>query len=439
MLDNNTDNRREVYDPDTRYKKIILSALSFNDYLNSSRRQTSKHFLKRKVKAAFEREPIEKGKGFCFNVPFIPNLSMFTPPQPIQPQPTTQTRPATSGAHSSHPTQRQGQGIVSSSTAGTVNINLNQPHKEVEGNQASASTSRNVFNVNQMAQNIPQGQGQGQGHQKQPLMVARPDERRHIPSGENVHTINRQQIPSNIQSSNPNFQTHSSSISFTPQSTQSASINSSSVPQPKYNTQGYTPEQIEAIRQKMLQKHMQQGQGSNITGSNNSVHNISGTNPGPGQQNHMPNTSGVNYNKNPSMVGSNSNQTNNIQPSGSSNIQHNNSANTGTSQNPNSNPQMTQQGGVSMEFIRQQQIKYNKLLEIYKSDPEKLKRDIGPEEFAKFQAILIKSINLKKSQSGSHQGGSNASINNIQQSGQSGTVSNTTNNFVMQSKPNPSG
>ena len=86
VLENSNENKREIFDPETRYKKNILSALAFNDYLNTSRRQTSKHFLKRKVKAAFEREPIEKGKGFCFNVPFIPNMSMFNPPQQTQPQ-----------------------------------------------------------------------------------------------------------------------------------------------------------------------------------------------------------------------------------------------------------------------------------------------------------------------------------------------------------------
>lgn len=49
-----------------------------------SRLCLSKHFLKKKVKAAFEREPIDKNKSF-FNIPFLPTLNMFVaPPQQQQ-------------------------------------------------------------------------------------------------------------------------------------------------------------------------------------------------------------------------------------------------------------------------------------------------------------------------------------------------------------------
>lgn len=508
MLDNNPDIKREIYDPDTRHKKIILSALSFNDYLNSSRRQTSKHFLKRKVKAAFEREPIEKGKGFCFNVPFLPNLSMFSTPQPTQPLPTAQSRPITGSqsSHSSQSSQRVAQGVGVSSSAGTVSINLNQTNKDVDNSQVS---SRNLFNVNQSAIQS-QGQSAGHaGHQKQPLMMARPEERRPMPSGDNVHTINRQQTPQTPQnqSSNPNNQNNYSN-NFTPQSTQSTSINSSVGSKPRYSTQGYTPEQIDAIRQKMLLKHIQKAhENSGLAGPSNygghsNSNNNSNTAPNPVvnaqtplnnpgqhhsnppqssvnnsgltitsvsvQQSNTSTTPSVNQIKTPIIAETNKiSQTNNIQPSsssssslipnptmsisnninqlinsqssGASNIQiNNNIASTGSGQNNNSNNSVAQQANVNMEFIRQQQVKYNKLLEIYKTDPDKLRREIGPEEFAKFQAILIKSINLKKSQGSTQQGNPSSSVNNIQksQSGQSAIVPSNSNNFVMESKSN---
>jgi hypothetical protein len=63
--------KKEIYDKETKYLKSVNSAVIFNDYVNRTRSQNTRHFLKRKVKAAFEREPIEKGKGFYFNVPCI--------------------------------------------------------------------------------------------------------------------------------------------------------------------------------------------------------------------------------------------------------------------------------------------------------------------------------------------------------------------------------
>ena len=58
------DHKRETYDMETKLKKSVYSALAFNHNLNSNRRENSKHFLKRKIKAAYEREPIEKNKSF---------------------------------------------------------------------------------------------------------------------------------------------------------------------------------------------------------------------------------------------------------------------------------------------------------------------------------------------------------------------------------------
>jgi hypothetical protein len=60
-------------------KKSVLSAVEFNKFLNNSRISIGKHFLKRKVKAAYEREPLSKSKGF-FNLAFIPTPSLFQQP-----------------------------------------------------------------------------------------------------------------------------------------------------------------------------------------------------------------------------------------------------------------------------------------------------------------------------------------------------------------------
>ena len=54
--------------------------MNYNQVLCNNRAQIQSHFLKRKIKAAYEREPLEKNKGF-FNVPFIPNIQMFQSPQ----------------------------------------------------------------------------------------------------------------------------------------------------------------------------------------------------------------------------------------------------------------------------------------------------------------------------------------------------------------------
>ena len=62
---------------ETKYRNSILNANIYNEYLKNERSQISKHFLKRKLKSAFEREPLDKCKGF-FNVPFIPTLNMFS-------------------------------------------------------------------------------------------------------------------------------------------------------------------------------------------------------------------------------------------------------------------------------------------------------------------------------------------------------------------------
>lgn len=84
--DNPTDLKREIYDPETKYIKSMLSARNYNDMLMEIRSANSKHFLKRKIKFAYEREPLDKSKSF-FNIPFYPSANMFAaPPQP-QPQP----------------------------------------------------------------------------------------------------------------------------------------------------------------------------------------------------------------------------------------------------------------------------------------------------------------------------------------------------------------
>ena len=61
---------------EAKYRNSILGATMYNEYLKNERTLVSKHFLKRKLKSAFEREPLDKCKGF-FNVPFIPTMNMF--------------------------------------------------------------------------------------------------------------------------------------------------------------------------------------------------------------------------------------------------------------------------------------------------------------------------------------------------------------------------
>ena len=61
---------------EAKYRNSILAATMYNEYLKNERSQISKHFLKKKLKSAFEREPLDKCKGF-FNVPFIPSMNMF--------------------------------------------------------------------------------------------------------------------------------------------------------------------------------------------------------------------------------------------------------------------------------------------------------------------------------------------------------------------------
>lgn len=94
---------------EAKYRNSILSATIYNEYLRNERIQISKHFLKRKLKAAFEREPLDKCKGF-FNVPFIPSANMFNI-QPTNPQqPIPQQNSINNPQNPSYPTS-QGIGI----------------------------------------------------------------------------------------------------------------------------------------------------------------------------------------------------------------------------------------------------------------------------------------------------------------------------------------
>jgi hypothetical protein len=66
-----------ILNSEAKYRNSLIAATIYNEYLKNERAQISKHFLKRKLKSAFEREPLDKCKGF-FNVPFIPSVNMFT-------------------------------------------------------------------------------------------------------------------------------------------------------------------------------------------------------------------------------------------------------------------------------------------------------------------------------------------------------------------------
>ena len=77
------EHKKEIYEGETKILKCLESAKYFNDYLNSQRRQHSKHFLKRKLKFTYERE--DKFPMF-FNVPFLPKSEMFNSNQLINQQ-----------------------------------------------------------------------------------------------------------------------------------------------------------------------------------------------------------------------------------------------------------------------------------------------------------------------------------------------------------------
>ena len=77
------EHKKEIYEGETKILKCLESAKYFNDYLNSQRRQHSKHFLKRKLKFTYERE--DKFPMF-FNVPFLPKSEMFNSNQIITQQ-----------------------------------------------------------------------------------------------------------------------------------------------------------------------------------------------------------------------------------------------------------------------------------------------------------------------------------------------------------------
>lgn len=255
-----TNEKKEVYDPETKYKKNLISAYAFNDQINSCRKRNSKHFLKRKVKAAFEREPIEKGKGFNFNVPFIPTALMFVPPQPV---PQIQV--------SNGPPVRNPNFMAGRSEQPKVVINSNNPSLNKD------STNTNIERTN---------------------------------SNSNLPKVNPVSTTSTVSTNLFSTSTSTSGSNTTP--------NTSGGPI-KFQT---TP---------------------NTNISRGSHFMISQNNP-PEQKLVLPTTSTTNTNTNP-------------QP-------------------------------VNTEYIRQQQIRYRQMYEVYKTDPEKLKREVGIEEYTKFIHFL---------------------------------------------------
>ena len=156
------DNRKEIYDAETKIKKSIISAIRFNDSLNENRKETSKVFLKRKIKSAFEREPIDKTKGF-FNVPFVPMPGMFSVIPPNQPptgslssqqanrpiNPSQPPNPNVPSKISNNPNLNPTSIQNLSQNDQTVVINMNKPKEEATVNPSNNQT------VNINLKNIP--------------------------------------------------------------------------------------------------------------------------------------------------------------------------------------------------------------------------------------------------------------------------------------------
>jgi len=145
----NENYKKDVYDPETKYKKSIISAMLFNGNLDLNRKQISQEFLKKKVKSAFEREPIEKSKGFYFNVPFMPSIAMFS----SSTMTTTSVQQGTKqiqninnnpSIYSQKPDLKSSNTTTSQDKSVSVNLNSYK-----QGNAAFLS-NKNLFNVNQI-------------------------------------------------------------------------------------------------------------------------------------------------------------------------------------------------------------------------------------------------------------------------------------------------
>jgi len=124
----------------TNYKISITTAVNYNISVNKSRESISKHFLKRKIKAAFEREPLEKNKGF-FNVPFVPTLSMFG--QGVSPAMQGPNQPATGRERGN--AHRIGVGRGNHITHGNHGNNVVSGNN-MHGGNFNAPTNKNVSN-----------------------------------------------------------------------------------------------------------------------------------------------------------------------------------------------------------------------------------------------------------------------------------------------------
>ena len=84
------EHRKEIYEGEAKLEKSYESAVLYNTYINTTRYQLSKHFLKRKIKQNFERE--DKNLMF-FNVKFLPKPEMFPQNNQHQQMPPRMQRP----------------------------------------------------------------------------------------------------------------------------------------------------------------------------------------------------------------------------------------------------------------------------------------------------------------------------------------------------------
>lgn len=195
------EHRKEIYEGEAKLEKSIESAVLYNTYINTTRYQLSKHFLKRKIKQNFERE--DKNLMF-FNVKFLPKPEMFN--QNVQhPQvPPRMQRPGQ--PYINNPNQR-----VPLDTNLRININQkpnipnqmnNNPrpyNPQMNNVQSSMSNSNKLFQINNSSGNQTNVNPKPLQVQQQPNVPMNPNQN-------NTIVLNVQ--PNQQPNTNPNLTQH---------------------------------------------------------------------------------------------------------------------------------------------------------------------------------------------------------------------------------------
>lgn len=362
----NDNNKREIYDSETKYKKSIISAVAFNEFLNNSRADAAKHFLKRKVKAAYEREPIDKNKAF-FNVSFLPTMAMFMPPAQ-----QSQGINISSGMPSSNPGINLSRNTQSSNT--NLNPVLNKPMNTHIPNAHSTVQNSNLINPNQNKQEII----------KAPLLEEAQSQTSNIPSlnktTESNISLNKSQSQNTISTSNKS----ENKLFNVNQNVQNFSFLNKNIPQPEEHPmeERKIVFPIEKQPEKDIKIEFNSSRDKEKDNFNVNIqqsHNLN-LNSKPNQ----PQISSTPHAFNPDLSKLTNEQIEQLK------------LRKALAQKMGTNPPTQQNLSSNLnEILRQQQIiKQNlilkQLIEAYKNDPEKLKYEMPPLEFQK----VIININI---------------------------------------------